>query len=483
VPGAATAQVGPERPIQPSEALLPADSVERGAFWRRQGLKGVLPGWTRRGRDTTHGGFFANLDRSWERFGGSEKYPGMLSRHVYSYSAAYLLGGNPRHLDIARNTVDVLIEHGWDERYGGWYESISRQGAVTDSTKDLFMQIYAATGLTLYYAATHDERALRYVRRTNRLLERRAWDDEHGGYVRTLNRDLSVRAARKDFTPQGAMLSGYLLTLYRATRDSSLLRQAERVMDVLRRMRRPADGWVRERFARDWSFDASAPKNASVSVGHNVETAWLLLRMHALTGRPAYRDEALSLADSLHARAYHEATGAWRHTLPMPAGAPPDTTPWWVQAYGNMFELTLYHETGRPEARARFREGARFWNEAFVDDRYGGTVLKAGLDGTLARGEKAVRTKTSYHALEHSLLTTLYLNLWVRPAATRLHFRIPDAEAGEVLYPSLVDASAARIRSVRVNGEPWSRYDADARTVRLPAADTARVEVVLAPAR
>jgi mannose/cellobiose epimerase-like protein (N-acyl-D-glucosamine 2-epimerase family) len=493
--GSSSAQDAPASRNAPStQAPVPADSGLTGAsLWRTQGLQAILPAWTRHARDTVQGGFHSALSRSWRPLdGASRRYPGMLARHVFSYSAAYLLSGEARHLDVAEALVDRLIRHGWDETHGGWYNAVQADGTVVDPAKDLFMQIYAATGLTLYYTATRSDRARRYVERTHQLLEGHAWDADRGGYVRALNRDLSVRTRVKDFTPQGAALSGYLLYLYQATRDTTYRTKATRILDRMRgAMRAPGPPWIYERFNPDWSFRPDDRKNASINIGHNVELAWLLLRMHAMTGRSAYRQDALRLADRLHARAFVPSTGtpssglssgAWVHRLARPALRDyPDTTPWWVQAYGNMFELALHHATDQPEALDRFRQGARFWNAAFVDSTHGGTVLKAALDGQVADGRKAVRTKTSYHAMEHALLCTLYLGLTVEERPVTLHFRVVDSEAGETLYPLPLALPGATIQQAAVNGTPWTDVNADEPAVRLPARDTARVRVTLAP--
>lgn len=445
------------------------DSSTDPAWWTNQGLR-VLSAWTTHARDTTHGAFHSHLDRRWQPVDGTDKYPGMVARHVFSYSAAYLLSGQPEHLQQASNLVDFAITHGWDEQYGGWYNAVSRNGAVTDSTKDLFMQIYAATGLALYYTATRDDRALRYVEATNRLLETHAWDEAHGGYVRALNRDLSVQSSYKDFTPQGAMLSGHLLYLYHATRDTVYLAQVERVIDVMRGpMRQPGPPWIYERFAADWQFPPDSPRNASLNVGHNIELAWLLLRVHALTGAAAYKREALRLADELRDRAL-AASGAWVTHLTLPDLQPSAEASWWMQAYGNMFMLALHEATDDASALEDFRRGAAFWNRAFIDSTYGGTVLTTTLQGDITRGAKAVRSKTSYHTLEHALLNYLYLGLGPADEPVTLHFRVEDPEPGETLYP-LPIAVEATIEQVTVNGVPWTDVSAAPPAVHLPNRD------------
>jgi hypothetical protein len=202
-------------------------------------------------------------------------------------------------------------------------------------------------------------------------------------------------------------------------------------------------------------------------VGHNLEVAWLLLRLHALTGKERYRREGLALTDQLLEHAFHQETGAWLHKLRRTdLSKHPDTAVWWVQAYGNMLQLYAYRVTGAPRYREAFRTGARFWSRHFVDHQHGGTVLRVHLDGRVADGAKAVRTKTSYHAMEHALLNYLYLTLWTNDMPATLHYRIESPFAG-TFSPFPVEAHRPTIQRLSVDGR------------RQPSAPTERVRLHL----
>jgi mannose/cellobiose epimerase-like protein (N-acyl-D-glucosamine 2-epimerase family) len=223
-------------------------------------------------------------------------------------------------------------------------------------------------------------------------------------------------------------------------------------MDLTLTHMRNEQGWVRERFARDWTFLPDDDKNSHLNVGHNLEVAWLLLRLHALTGKERYRREGLTLTDRLLEHAFHEKTGAWLHKLRRTDRSQhPDTAVWWVQAYGNMLQLYAYRVTGAQRYRDAFRKGARFWTQHFVDDEHGGTVLRVHLDGRVADGAKAVRTKTSYHAMEHALLNFLYLSLWVNDPPATLHYRIEGPFDG-AFSPLPVEATEPTIQKILVDG-------------------------------
>jgi mannose/cellobiose epimerase-like protein (N-acyl-D-glucosamine 2-epimerase family) len=459
-------------------------NIPEGAFWVEQATQDILDPWTQHARDTAEGAFHTFLDRQWEPYKGYEKYPGMLSRHIYSYSTGYLLTGRKEYLRHASRLVDYLIQHGWDRKYGGWYNALNRQGRVVDSTKDGFLQPYAITGLAMYYFVTHDPEILDYIERSNRIMQEHAWDSTHGGYYRSLHRDLSVENSDKDFSPQLAPVSGYLIYLYLATRDQAYLKQMEQVMGLVNiRMSPPDEPWVLERFDRSWN-DTHGPRQDSteLNTGHNAEVVWMWLRLYQLTGKAEYLEQAMDLQEPLYQYGFENRKGVWFHRIGLEnPSLHNSTTPWWIQAYGNMLSLCLYHQTEQDQFLKAFRRGAEFWNRHFIDDQYGGAYLSVGLEGNIHKGAKAVRTKTSYHSMEHGLLNYLGSNLWIHGKPVTLHFSVHHPEAGGKLYPLPLETDACEIQRVKINGEKWEDFDPAEKFIRLPASRDLDIQVTLAP--
>lgn len=412
-----------------------------GEYWKQQALRQVLPSWERHGRDSADGQFHAYMDRRWSPYGESLKYPGMLSRHLFSLSAAWLLSGEERYLERADELFAYLAEHGWDESHGGWFYAIDRGGFPADPRKDLFMNIYAATGLALYHLATRDPRAMDLIRRTRTRINRQAWDREQGGYFRRLDRRWRVTDSSKVFTPQVAPVSGYLLYLHGSTGEDSYRRAGRKLMSLaMKKLGDERSGWIRERFRADWGLpDGHTREREEINVGHNIEVSWMLYRLYGLGGEDSLLKEAERLNRKLE-RTAQDSSGAWLHKMLIDdPGSHPGDTPWWVQAYGNMQQLYRYRLTGDERALRRFRRGASFWNRAFLDGEYGGTVLSATLDGRVSRGDKAVRTKTSYHAVEHAMLNYLYLTLWVEEETVELYFKNRLKDIGKPLCFNIVE--------------------------------------------
>ncbi len=451
-----------------------------GEFWKSQGLETVMSAWIENGIDSTDGQFRAFMDRQWNPYDRNLKYPGMLSRHLFSYSAAYMMSGEPHYLNKADKLFEYLINHGWDEDYGGWHYAINPKGKAVDSKKDLFMNIYAVTGLAMYYMVTHDQEAMEYIRETRSLLKEHAWDDENGGYYRRLDRTWKVTNDNKVFTPQVAPVSGYLLYLYAATQDQDYLEETKQLMSLVsKHMQDQKLGWIREKFDPEWNPLTDNKKEEKIDIGHNIEVVWIWLRLYAITGDPSYKKKAENLYDNLHNHAFRE-NGAWFHKMALTnPNKYSKTTNWWIQAYGNMLELPMYHYGHNDKSLEYFKSGASFWNTAFVDEQYGGTTLSANLNGSINRGDKAVRTKTSYHAVEHSLLNYLYLNLWVQEQPVTLYFHWDTDSDDAPLCPLPVTDLNTQVTEVSINGNSQIISDPNDTCIAIPDKSKGSIKITI----
>lgn len=448
-------------------------------FWKQQTINKIIEPWTKRGGNSGDRRIPAFMDRNWKPGQTDHIYPGMYSRHIFSYSAAYLMTGKQKYIDIASKLVDYLITYGWDKEYGLWYNEIDTFGEPIDVQKDMFMQLYAVTGLTMYYAVTRDVEVDRYIQNSLDLLKDHAWDHTYEGYINGLKRDLSVSDDSKRTTPQVAPISGYLAYLYPISRKQEYLLMQERGLEIIgNHMINFEEGWLLDNYNRQWKREED--RHFRVNVGHNLEWVWLLLRLNLLTDDEQLRREAFEHYEQLVDTAFHSDTGAWQHWIdPKREDDEQKHSTWWVQAYGNMNELYLYHITDDPIHLERFVKGSRFWNNYFIDHELGGTYMSVGLNGELRRGDKATRSKTSYHAVEHGLLNYLYLGFWVEERPITLYYYIASAEEGDNFYPHIIEDLNLSVDSVKINGKKWDRFNVSEGTIELPDVEQAKVEVTM----
>ncbi|MCE5347931.1 MAG: AGE family epimerase/isomerase [Bacteroidales bacterium] len=455
--------------------------VFSGNYWKEQALTDIIPFWSKYSQDTISGAFITNLDSIWLPFGSSDKYPSMISRHLFSYSVAYLLSGDEENLIIAHNTVKWLLDHAWDKEYGGWFDALDEKGNPVQMTKNTFVQVYTITGLAMYYFVTHDSTVLKYIDKSNELLETKVWDYNAGGYFNMMNRDWSVSDSNKSFSSQITPVSGYLIYLYQATRDPKYLKQINKILEVtINNMVDKESGWVLESFDKNWKYLPGKEDETEINIGHNIETSWMLLRDYLITGNLNHLNSAKSLSQKINKYGLLQDKDFWLSNIgrtPLLAFRP--DTYWWVQAYGNMFDLYLYHISGEKKYLNEFQGGAVFWDSAFMDKIHGDTYLGVDTAGAIIDGKKATQFKTSYHSMEHCLLNLLCLNLWVNDEPVELHFRITSSRDGEMLFPLPLEDNSIEILKVTMGNKDQTSLIADHQSVRLPLLSNTKIAVQL----
>ncbi|MFN5423564.1 MAG: AGE family epimerase/isomerase [bacterium] len=444
-------------------------------------MNDIMPSWRMHAKDTLYGAFHTNLDSAWKTFGSNSKYPSMLARHLFSFSVSYLLSGNDQDLTIAKETVKWLIDHAWDQQYGGWYDELDEKGNVVRDTKNMFVQVYTITGLTMYYYVTKDSLVKKYIDMSNDLIQSKAWDQQHHGFYNEMKRDWTINDSNKAFASQITPVSGYLMYLYAATREQKYLDQIEKIVNATaENMIDKKTGWVLEYFDKDWNYLTSGDESSEVNIGHNIETAWMLLKTYGFTGKKEYLNTAKTLSEKIYESGVSKDKRFWYTGVGLNNPAlHTETAYWWIQAYGNMFDLYWHHFSGDNNYIKGFEKGASFWDRYFIDRKHGDTYTGVDSNGIVKDATKANRYKTSYHSMEHCLVNYLALNQWVNNEPVELHFNIQQSDAGDRLYPVLLEDSAIMISEARLNNTTHDKLQIDGQSVVLPSLKNSPITVVL----
>jgi mannose/cellobiose epimerase-like protein (N-acyl-D-glucosamine 2-epimerase family) len=457
-----------------------------GEFWRRQALHDLMPYWYEHIRDTERGGFYLNLSRSWQPIPPWEKMPAMISRQVFAFSAAYLMSGEEKYLDVAREGVEYLIGHAWDTEYGGWFDMLTQTGEPKETTKSVPMQLYTNVGLTLYAFTTGDERTLSYVKKSIEIQQTYGHDNELDGYFQVLNRDLSVKDDGKNKHAHYGYVSSLLLNLWLTTRDQEILQWERHLTDLSLEWMMDEEGWVHgymSQFDRHWKrIPAVVDGVEVVPIGAQLTAALSFLRIFHQTGDTTYREHGKALGDRINRYGWDAGRGGWLDVIGRKPPYHPIASPtisWWIQIYGSFLQLQLYNITHDEHYLERFQESESFYDRYFMDREYGGVFTSVSPDGKLiGDGGKAQAWRAAYHEIEHDLLNYLYLNVYVNRQPAVLYFRLNGPGKH---FVSLVDDPSVQVVGVRINGEPWTGFDAQGRSVTLPEGKELKVEVTLAP--
>ena len=155
---------------------------------QRHLLHGIIPFWLELGIDRVYGGYLTcfdalgRLDES-----DTNKYIVTQTRMIWGMSVfSTLLPPGNTCREAARQGVDFLIRHFWDTGCGGWYWKTDRHGKLLDDGKVVYGQSFAIYALAQYTLSTGDPRGLDYAGRTFDLLQKYCADTARGGYYENL---------------------------------------------------------------------------------------------------------------------------------------------------------------------------------------------------------------------------------------------------------------------------------------------------------
>jgi mannobiose 2-epimerase len=261
---------------------------------------GIIPFWLRHAADPEFGGYRTNFNGHGEPLDMPEKYLNTQVRLLWWFSR--LLRTYPNRTEFRKMTeigIDFIVRHFWDQKHGGWFWKVKRDGTRSDAGKVVYGQSFAIYAFAEYYRATNDPKGLEYATRTFDLLQKYAADTLRGGYYENLEEDWTIAPGgvcagdRKGLDTHMHLMEAFT-TLYAASGQEIHHRKLVEVMDLItRRMVDPETGCGRNQFdpdfnpipaiaiRRTWNAeragDAPATPTDTTSYGHNVELAWLML--------------------------------------------------------------------------------------------------------------------------------------------------------------------------------------------------------------
>jgi mannobiose 2-epimerase len=304
--------------------------------------------------DKQYGGFYWGLD---DKGGVSPYYTD--GKHLYGISfglyaaaAAYQATKDPTALALAQKTFRWLDQHGHDTTNGGYFEWLTRGGAVVRSNPDavrLQPVPVAAFPIGCKSMNTHIH-----------LLE--------------------------SFTE-----------LYGVWKDDTLGERLGELLAIIRDKICVQPGVMNLYFTNDWR-----PIPDHDSYGHDVETAYLLLEAEDVLGRghdPRTEHMAKLLVDHALANGWDETHGGLFEEGTTFGKPEARSKVWWVQMEG-LNSLLLMHEKYRHQTDVYFKAFQRQWRfirNYQIDSEFHGVYETVGPDGDPVNLNKGHIWKAAYH--------------------------------------------------------------------------------------
>lgn len=179
----------------------------------------ILDFWHPRCLDHEYGGYILGYDRNGDFNGNDHKMIVTQARMVWFFSRLHREGyGDGEYKDAADLGYAFLHDEMWDDDHGGFYWSVNRDGEVRKPNKHLYGQGFGLYALSEYYRITEREEVRERAIKLFNLIESEAKDKRHGGYV-------------EYFTPDWTPIEGGRTYLETIEPDWSPKESADSVLD------------------------------------------------------------------------------------------------------------------------------------------------------------------------------------------------------------------------------------------------------------
>jgi mannobiose 2-epimerase len=315
-------------------------------------LRNVLPYWIRYVPDDQNGGFYGRITNDQIIDHKADKGAILNARILYTFSAAYRLYGKKLYKAMADRAFDYIVRYFIDPEYGGVYWSLDYLGHPADTKKQFYALAFAVYALAEYSRIKPDKRILQAALDLCRVIEEKAFDAEHNGYIEALSADwkpmADMRLSARDMNVAKSMNTHLHLieaytNLYRVHRDKDLRDKLINLYDLFRyRIVNPETSHLILFFDREWNRMSDI-----VSFGHDIEASWLLYEAAGVSGDQDRLKDAEGLAVRM-AEAVCEGLdeeGGLRYEYKPGHGFVTDRE-WWPQAEAVVGFLNAYQLTG-----------------------------------------------------------------------------------------------------------------------------------------
>lgn len=360
----------------------------------------LLETWYPRVLDEEHGGYLTDFDADWALAGPQNKMIVTQARHVWTASqAAMRYPENSMYLNVAMHGYQFLREAMWDEEHGGFYTLVSQTGTPIltggNANKTAYGNAFGVYALAALAQASESTEVLDFAQRAFYWLEENSHDPDQLGYFQFLEQDgTPIKQGFNGTPPKDQNSSIHLLEafteLYRIWPHKDVRRRLEEMLVLIRDTMVLDNKYLQLFFQEDWTplsyRDSSVVVREAnyykdhVSVGHDIETAFLMLDAAKVLGIPTTQtlEAGKSMVDHALAVGWDQSGGFYDYVYYLPgddkASVIIDTKNWWAQAEGlNSLLLMHTHFPDDPNTYfEKFKTQWTFTSKNLIDHERGG---------------------------------------------------------------------------------------------------------------
>jgi mannobiose 2-epimerase len=303
-------------------------------------LEDILPYWIKYGVDNDGDGFYGAVDMDNQPVRWANKTCVLNARILWTFSEADLMYLNPKYKEMADRAYHVLINHFYDETFGGFFMEIAPDNSMANAIKHTYAQAFAIYALCKYYEQSQSEKVLQLIQKTFEVLEDKTKDKNNLGYFEAFTREWQLIEENRmadNNEPKSMNTHLHVLEAYAALykvwkNDLVEERLRELLLLFLDKIIRPSDHLG---IFFDSGFKEVEHTKGICSFGHDIEASWLLLEAAEILGDKIiiekYKAVAVKMADAIDRVAVDKDGGLFLESYRFGSHVRTNKH-WWLQA-------------------------------------------------------------------------------------------------------------------------------------------------------
>lgn len=322
--------------------------------YKKELLENVVPFWLSKSQDEKYGGYFTCLDRQGNVF-DTDKFIWLQGRQVWLFSMLYnKVEKRQEWLDCAIKGAEFLIKYGHDGDYN-WYFSLTQDGKPLVEPYNIFSYTFAAMAFGQLSLATQNEKYADIAKNT---------------FKKILSKKENPKGKWNKAYPGTRLLKGFSLPMIlcnltleiehlldEETIEHTMDHCIDEVMEVF--LRPELGGIIVENLNIDGSLSDTFDGRL-VNPGHGLESMWFIMDVGVRLNRKDLIEKAVKTTLTLMEYGWDKKHGGIFYFMDR-KGFPPqqlewDQKLWWVHIEALIALLKGYQLTGSEECLAWFEK-------------------------------------------------------------------------------------------------------------------------------
>ena len=322
--------------------------------YKKELLENVVPFWLSKSQDEKYGGYFTCLDRQGNIF-DTDKFIWLQGRQVWLFSMLYnKVEKRQEWLDCAIKGAEFLIKYGHDGDYN-WYFSLTQDGKPLVEPYNIFSYTFAAMAFGQLSLATQNEKYADIAKNT---------------FEKILSKKENPKGKWNKAYPGTRLLKGFSLPMIlcnltleiehlldEETIEHTMDHCIDEVMEVF--LRPELGGIIVENLNIDGSLSDTFDGRL-VNPGHGLESMWFIMDVGVRLNRKDLIEKAAKTTLTLMEYGWDKKHGGIFYFMDR-KGFPPqqlewDQKLWWVHIEALIALLKGYQLTGSEECLAWFEK-------------------------------------------------------------------------------------------------------------------------------